>query len=154
MNYLKMGILVKVYKFVEFGFEMAPKVHVSRFQCFTPIIGARCYSLVLCSINWFEFKLGLDVTGRLSKIWQWGWALMAATLNVCIYELPATMLLDNSKRRYEIFNLIFGCIVRLSHYNVFQWSQVKDYDAALDLELDSMDKFVLQCLAFYQVCFI
>ncbi|KAK2372574.1 Suppressor of RPS4-RLD 1 [Trifolium repens] len=27
---------------------------------------------------------------------------------------------------------------------------VKDYDAALDLELDSMDKFVLQCLAFYQ----
>ncbi|WVZ26291.1 hypothetical protein V8G54_004835 [Vigna mungo] len=28
---------------------------------------------------------------------------------------------------------------------------VKDYDAALDLELDSMDKFVLQCLAFYQV---
>ncbi|XP_061351820.1 suppressor of RPS4-RLD 1-like isoform X3 [Gastrolobium bilobum] len=27
---------------------------------------------------------------------------------------------------------------------------VKDYDAVLDLELDSMDKFVLQCLAFYQ----
>ncbi|MED6192213.1 Suppressor of RPS4-RLD 1 [Stylosanthes scabra] len=27
---------------------------------------------------------------------------------------------------------------------------IKDYDAALDLELDSMDKFVLQCLAFYQ----
>ncbi|KAL4343737.1 hypothetical protein HN51_061997 [Arachis hypogaea] len=27
---------------------------------------------------------------------------------------------------------------------------VKDYDAALDLELDSMDKFILQCLAFYQ----
>jgi hypothetical protein len=32
-------------------------------------------------------------------------------------------------------------------------TQVKDYDAALDLELDSMDKFVLQCLAFYQVCY-
>ena len=30
---------------------------------------------------------------------------------------------------------------------------MKDYDAALDLELDSMDKFVLQCLAFYQVPF-
>ncbi|KAL0377874.1 UNVERIFIED_CONTAM: Suppressor of RPS4-RLD 1 [Sesamum radiatum] len=29
-------------------------------------------------------------------------------------------------------------------------AQVKDYDAALDLELDSMEKFVLQCLAFYQ----
>lgn len=28
---------------------------------------------------------------------------------------------------------------------------MKDYDAALDLELDSMEKFVLQCLAFYQV---
>ncbi|CAL5417990.1 unnamed protein product [Camellia sinensis] len=27
---------------------------------------------------------------------------------------------------------------------------VKDYDAALDLELDAMEKFVLQCLAFYQ----
>ncbi|KAF5191664.1 Suppressor of rps4-rld [Thalictrum thalictroides] len=27
---------------------------------------------------------------------------------------------------------------------------VKDYDAVLDMELDSMDKFVLQCLAFYQ----
>lgn len=27
---------------------------------------------------------------------------------------------------------------------------IKDYDAALDLELDSMEKFVLQCLAFYQ----
>ncbi|KAL8124980.1 hypothetical protein AgCh_012596 [Apium graveolens] len=27
---------------------------------------------------------------------------------------------------------------------------VKDYDAALDMELESMDKFVLQCLAFYQ----
>lgn len=29
--------------------------------------------------------------------------------------------------------------------------QVKDYDAALDVELDSVDKFVIQCLAFYQV---
>lgn len=29
--------------------------------------------------------------------------------------------------------------------------QVKDYDATLDLELDSVEKFVLQCLAFYQV---
>ncbi|KAK4799344.1 hypothetical protein SAY86_024709 [Trapa natans] len=27
---------------------------------------------------------------------------------------------------------------------------VSDYDAVLDLELDSVDKFVLQCLAFYQ----
>ena len=34
--------------------------------------------------------------------------------------------------------------------NVFIW-KVKDYGAAIDLELDSMDKFALQCLAFYQV---
>ncbi|KAL0017275.1 hypothetical protein SO802_004344 [Lithocarpus litseifolius] len=35
----------------------------------------------------------------------------------------------------------FGVVVRIL---------VKDYDAALDFELDSMEKFVLQCLAFYQ----
>lgn len=37
------------------------------------------------------------------------------------------------------------------HHAVGQFKEaVKDYDAALDLELDSMEKFVLQCLAFYQ----
>nr|XP_043631508.1 suppressor of RPS4-RLD 1 [Erigeron canadensis] len=37
------------------------------------------------------------------------------------------------------------------HHAVGEYKEaVKDYDAALDLELDSMDKFVLQCLAFYQ----
>lgn len=30
-------------------------------------------------------------------------------------------------------------------------SQVKDYDATVDVELDAVEKFVLQCLAFYQV---
>lgn len=40
-----------------------------------------------------------------------------------------------------------------SHFTLIYWSQVKDYDAVLDLELDSMEKFVLQCLAFYQVYF-
>ena len=34
---------------------------------------------------------------------------------------------------------------------LFFWHQIKDYDKALTLELDSMEKFVLQCLAFYQV---
>ena len=34
----------------------------------------------------------------------------------------------------------------------FFFMKIKDYDDVLDLELDSMDKFVLQCLAFYQVC--
>lgn len=42
-------------------------------------------------------------------------------------------------------------IVCFSHFTLIYWSQVKDYDAVLDLELDSMEKFVLQCLAFYQV---
>uniref|UniRef100_A0A803KY54 Suppressor of RPS4-RLD 1 n=1 Tax=Chenopodium quinoa TaxID=63459 RepID=A0A803KY54_CHEQI len=37
------------------------------------------------------------------------------------------------------------------HHALGQFKEaVKDYDAALDLELDSMEKFVLQCLAFYQ----
>ncbi|KAL9241598.1 hypothetical protein vseg_015692 [Gypsophila vaccaria] len=37
------------------------------------------------------------------------------------------------------------------HHAVGQFREaVKDYDAALDLELDSMEKFMLQCLAFYQ----
>lgn len=36
-------------------------------------------------------------------------------------------------------------------FEFYMMMKVKDYDAALDLELDSMEKFVLQCLAFYQV---
>jgi len=37
------------------------------------------------------------------------------------------------------------------HHAIGEYKEaVKDYDAALDLELDSMEKFVLQCLAFYQ----
>ncbi|GFY81036.1 tetratricopeptide repeat (TPR)-like superfamily protein [Actinidia rufa] len=37
------------------------------------------------------------------------------------------------------------------HHAIGEYREaVKDYDAALDLELDSMEKFVLQCLAFYQ----
>lgn len=37
------------------------------------------------------------------------------------------------------------------HMYLFFFVKIKDYDDVLDLELDSMDKFVLQCLAFYQV---
>ncbi|XP_059623972.1 suppressor of RPS4-RLD 1 isoform X1 [Cornus florida] len=37
------------------------------------------------------------------------------------------------------------------HHAIGEYREaVKDYDAALDLELDSMEKFVFQCLAFYQ----
>ncbi|CAL5414210.1 unnamed protein product [Camellia sinensis] len=41
-------------------------------------------------------------------------------------------------------------VLRLGSQLNFSVEVVKDYDAALDLELDSMEKFVLQCLAFYQ----
>jgi hypothetical protein len=37
-------------------------------------------------------------------------------------------------------------------YYFFSFVKIKGYDDVLDLELDSMDKFVLQCLSFYQVC--
>ncbi|XP_014520847.1 suppressor of RPS4-RLD 1 isoform X2 [Vigna radiata var. radiata] len=46
----------------------------------------------------------------------------------------------------ECLYLRASCYHALGQYK----EAVKDYDAALDLELDSMDKFVLQCLAFYQ----
>lgn len=111
----------------------------------------------VCSISWFYFDPN-GVTGKLSRIWQQGWALMVPTLSVYIYELPATMLLDNIKRRYSFGFLFFFFLekslftyLKLKLYLVV--TQVKDYDAALDLELDSMEKFVLQCLAFYQVFF-
>ncbi|KAG2385044.1 Eukaryotic translation initiation factor 3 subunit [Vigna angularis] len=47
----------------------------------------------------------------------------------------------------ECLYLRASCYHALEQYK----EVVNDYDAALDLELDSMDKFMLQCLAFYQV---
>ncbi|BAT96089.1 hypothetical protein VIGAN_08297100 [Vigna angularis var. angularis] len=47
----------------------------------------------------------------------------------------------------ECLYLRASCYHALGQYK----EAVKDYDVALDLELDSMDKFVLQCLAFCQV---
>ncbi|RXH75407.1 hypothetical protein DVH24_030128 [Malus domestica] len=46
----------------------------------------------------------------------------------------------------ECLYLRASCYHALGEYG----HAVKDYDAVLDLELDSMEKFVLQCLAFYQ----
>jgi hypothetical protein len=45
---------------------------------------------------------------------------------------------------------LFFCFTLDVHIFFFPL-KIKDYDDVLDLELDSMDKFVLQCLAFYQV---
>ncbi|KAA3473828.1 suppressor of RPS4-RLD 1 [Gossypium australe] len=53
----------------------------------------------------------------------------------------------------SIENLNIECLyLRASCYHAIgeYADAVKDYDAALDVELDSMEKFVLQCLAFYQ----
>ncbi|XP_058762686.1 suppressor of RPS4-RLD 1-like [Vicia villosa] len=58
---------------------------------------------------------------------------------------------------FEICDLISNGIRR---YNVIECDSmiqkglentVKDYDVALDLELDSINKLLTQCLAFYQV---
>lgn len=46
----------------------------------------------------------------------------------------------------ECLYLRASCYHAIGEYGL----AVKDYDATLDLDLDSMEKFVLQCLAFYQ----
>ncbi|CAI8588945.1 unnamed protein product [Vicia faba] len=57
-----------------------------------------------------------------------------------------TMGLNIDGANIESLYLRAACYHAVGQYK----EAVKDYDAALDLELDSMDKFVLQCLAFYQ----
>ncbi|KAJ1414511.1 Tetratricopeptide-like helical domain superfamily [Sesbania bispinosa] len=57
-----------------------------------------------------------------------------------------TMGLSIDGANIECLYLRASCYHAVGQYK----EAVKDYDAALDLELDSMDKFVLQCLAFYQ----
>ncbi|GAV58758.1 TPR_1 domain-containing protein/TPR_11 domain-containing protein [Cephalotus follicularis] len=61
-----------------------------------------------------------------------------------IKDLSVGLSIDNSN--IECLYLRASCYHAVGEYG----EAVKDYDAALDLELDSMDKFVLQCLAFYQ----
>lgn len=52
-----------------------------------------------------------------------------------------------------VFGVIFLIVSGIWYLKSHVLVKIKDYDAALDLELDSMEKFVLQCLAFYQVRF-
>ncbi|XP_028104084.1 suppressor of RPS4-RLD 1-like isoform X2 [Camellia sinensis] len=61
-----------------------------------------------------------------------------------IKDLSVGLSLENSN--IECLYLRASCHHAIGEYR----EAVKDYDAALDLELDSMEKFVLQCLAFYQ----
>nr|GLL26427.1 suppressor of RPS4-RLD 1 [Ipomoea trifida] len=61
-----------------------------------------------------------------------------------IKDLSVGLTLDSGN--VECLYLRGSCYHAIGEYK----DAVKDYDAALDLELDSMEKFVLQCLAFYQ----
>ncbi|KAE8672583.1 Suppressor of RPS4-RLD 1 [Hibiscus syriacus] len=61
-----------------------------------------------------------------------------------IKDLSIGLSIENSN--IECLYLRASCYHAIGEYA----DAVKDYDAALDVELDSMDKFVLQCLAFYQ----
>ncbi|XP_023754339.1 suppressor of RPS4-RLD 1 [Lactuca sativa] len=78
------------------------------------------------------------------------------------YHLRGLLLHAMGDHRNAIKDLSIGLTIESSnieclylrascHHAIGEYKEaVKDYDAALDLELDSMDKFVLQCLAFYQ----
>ncbi|MQL94814.1 hypothetical protein Taro_027474, partial [Colocasia esculenta] len=78
------------------------------------------------------------------------------------YHLRALLLHGMGQHRNAIKDLSMGlsiesanieCLyLRASCYHAVgeYGNAVKDYDAVLDLELDSMEKFVLQCMAFYQ----
>jgi len=55
------------------------------------------------------------------------------------------------QQHVALFLLDF-CFFMVFIYFISFFVKIKDYDDVLDLELDSMDKFVLQCLSFYQVC--
>ncbi|GMI76873.1 SUPPRESSOR OF RPS4-RLD 1, SUPPRESSOR OF RPS4-RLD 3 [Hibiscus trionum] len=61
-----------------------------------------------------------------------------------IKDLSIGLSIDNFN--IECLYLRASCYHAIGEYA----DAVKDYDAALDVELDSMEKFVLQCLAFYQ----
>ncbi|URE00095.1 Tetratricopeptide repeat protein [Musa troglodytarum] len=63
---------------------------------------------------------------------------------IAIKDLSLGLSIENSN--VECLYLRASCYHAIGEYG----DAVKDYDAVLDLEHDSMDKFVLQCLAFYQ----
>ncbi|KAG1347909.1 suppressor of RPS4-RLD 1 [Cocos nucifera] len=63
---------------------------------------------------------------------------------IAIKELSLGLSIESTN--IECLYLRASCYHAVGEYG----DAVKDYDAVLDLELDSVDKFVLQCLAFYQ----
>ncbi|XP_020230351.1 suppressor of RPS4-RLD 1 [Cajanus cajan] len=88
----------------------------------------------------------LQIDGRFSRAYHLRGLLFHAMgeHRKAINELSMGLSVDSAN--VECLYLRASCYHAVGQYK----DAVKDYDAALDLELDSMDKFVLQCLAFYQ----
>ncbi|XP_010271758.1 PREDICTED: suppressor of RPS4-RLD 1 [Nelumbo nucifera] len=88
----------------------------------------------------------LQIDGRFAKAYHLRGLLrhgMGEHRNA-IKDLSLGLSIENSN--IECLYLRGSCYHAVGEYR----DAVKDYDAVLDLELDSMEKFVLQCLAFYQ----
>ncbi|XP_027078399.1 suppressor of RPS4-RLD 1 [Coffea eugenioides] len=88
----------------------------------------------------------LEIDGRFTKAYHLRGLLLhgMGDHKNAIKELSVGLSLESSN--IECLYLRASCHHAIGEYR----EAVKDYDAALDLELDSMEKFVLQCLAFYQ----
>ncbi|KAG5028907.1 hypothetical protein JHK87_012421 [Glycine soja] len=88
----------------------------------------------------------LQIDGRFARAYHLRGLLFHAMgeHRKAIKDLTMGLSIDGSN--IECLYLRASCYHAVGQYK----EAVKDYDAALDLELDSMDKFVLQCLAFYQ----
>lgn len=88
----------------------------------------------------------LQIDGRFARAYHLRGVLFHAMgeHRKAIKDLTTGLSIDGAN--IESLYLRAACYHAVGQYK----EAVKDYDAALDLELDSMDKFVLQCLAFYQ----
>ncbi|KAL1824253.1 hypothetical protein ACET3Z_011031 [Daucus carota] len=88
----------------------------------------------------------LQIDGRFAKAYHLRGLLLhgMGQHRNAIKDLSAGLSLDSTN--IECLYLRASCYHAVGQYR----EAVKDYDAALDMELESMDKFVLQCLAFYQ----
>ncbi|KAK6923111.1 Tetratricopeptide repeat [Dillenia turbinata] len=88
----------------------------------------------------------LHIDGRFAKAYHLRGLLLhgMGEHRNAIKELSNAISIDNSN--IECLYLRGSCYHAIGEYG----DAVKDYDAALDVELDSMEKFVLQCMAFYQ----
>ncbi|XP_050368841.1 suppressor of RPS4-RLD 1 [Argentina anserina] len=88
----------------------------------------------------------LQIDGRFAKAYHLRGLLLQGMgeHSKAIKELSTGLNIESAN--IECLYLRASCYHAIGEYK----PAVKDYDAVLDLELDSMEKFVLQCLAFYQ----